>query len=190
MKKDPGKLTIILVLLTVAVIILGALFAVNALTSNKRQASDKMVEKYALKKAVPEATGFIDVRDKTGEDLAILEVFEAKKDNDSLAFIYVVSTKGFVDVIESLVVINVKAKTIKSVEILMLSETPGWRDKSKEPEFQQQFQGLALSNITVVKGEADKAKNEIDAISPTVTTNAVVQSINLAIEDYIINFSK
>ena len=75
MKKDPGKLTIILVLLTVAVIILGALFAVNALTSNKRQASDKMVEKYALKKAVPEATGFIDVRDKAGEDLAILEVF-------------------------------------------------------------------------------------------------------------------
>ena len=44
MKKDPGKLTIILVLLTVAVIILGALFAVNALTSNKRQDSDELVE--------------------------------------------------------------------------------------------------------------------------------------------------
>lgn len=149
------------------------------------------MEKYALKEAVPEATGFIDVRDKAGEDSAILEVFEAKKGNDSLAFIYVVSTKGFVDVIESLVVIDVKAKTVRSVEILMQSETPGWGDKSKESEFQQQFQGLAFSNITVVKGEADKAKNEIDAISrATVTTSAVVQGINLAIEDYIINFSK
>ena len=191
MKKDPGKLTIILVLSTVAIIILGALFAVNAFTSNKRQVSDELVEKYALKEAVPEATGFTDVRDKAGEDESILEVFEAKKGNDSLAFIYIVSTKGFVDVIESMVVIDVKEKNIRSVEILIQSETPGWGDKSKEPEFAELFQGLALSNITVVKGEADKANNEIDAISrATVTTNAVVKGVNLAIADYIENFSK
>lgn len=191
MKKDPGKLTIILVLSTVAIIILGALFAVNAFTSNKRQVSDELVEKYALKEAVPEATGFTDVRYKAGEDESILEVFEAKKGNDSLAFIYIVSTKGFVDVIESMVVIDVKEKNIRSVEILIQSETPGWGDKSKEPEFTELFQGLALSNITVVKGEADKANNEIDAISrATVTTNAVVKGVNLAIADYIENFSK
>ena len=56
--------------------------------------------------------------------------------------------------------------------------------KAEEPEFKDQFSEKAVTAFKVVKGGAS-AENEIDAISgATITTNAVTNAVNAALDFY------
>ena len=73
---------------------------------------------------------------------------------------------------------------VTGVKVTECSDTPGLGLKSQTPEFQGQYQGAIPESgaFEVTKtGEAGK----IDAISgATITTNAVTNSVNYAIEAY------
>ena len=191
MKKSPSILILTLILGGLSIILAISVFAVNSITDPIVEIGVKEAEKAAFKEIIPEATDFIDVRDKAGDDPAILEVFEAKKGSDTIGFLYVVSTVGYADAIENLVAIDVATNTIRSIKVLKQAETPGLGSKVAEASFQEQFQGLAISSISVVKNGADQKNNKIDAITAsTITSKAVVKGINIVIDDYLANFSE
>ena len=191
MKKSPSVLILTLILGGLSIILAVSVYALNSITAPIVEEGAREAEKAAFIEIMPEATDFIDVRDKAGDDPAILEVFEVKKNSDTIGFLYVVSTVGYADAIENLVAIDVTTDTIRSIKVLKQAETPGLGSNVTEASFQEQFQGLALSDITVVKNGADKDSNEIDAITAsTITSKAVVKGINIVIEDYLANFSE
>ncbi len=72
--------------------------------------------------------------------------------------------------------------TVRAINILSHSETPGLGAKSTEPEFYGQFENRAKLPLKVVKGTAE-AEDEISAISgATITSNAVTSGVNAAVE--------
>ena len=191
MKKSPSILVLTLILGGLSIILAVSVFFVNSITSPIVESSEIQTEKDAFKEVVPEATDFVDVTEKAGDDPAILEVFEAIDGNDTIAYVYVVSTVGYADAIENLVAFDTDTNTIRAIKILKQSETPGLGARASEPEFQDQFQGLAASTISVVKNGADAKNNEIDAITAsTITSKAVTKGVNIAIDDFTENFSK
>ena len=119
MKKSPSILILTLILGGLSIILAISVFAVNSITAPIVEIRAKEAKKAAFKEIIPEATDFIDVRDKAGDNPAILEVFEAKKGSDTpLGFLYVVSTVGYADAIENLVAIDVATNTIRSIKVL------------------------------------------------------------------------
>ncbi len=72
---------------------------------------------------------------------------------------------------------------ITGMTVTSMSETAGLGAKCQDESWQAQFAGLSSFPISFVKGGADKAENEIDALSgATVTTKAVTASVNYASE--------
>lgn len=190
MKKSPSILILTLILGGLSIILAISIFTVNSITSPIVKLEANKAEKLAFKQIIPESTDFIDVSDKSGGNPAILKVFEAKKDNKTVGFLYLVSVVGYADVIKNLVAIDVAKSKIKAIKVLSQGETPGLGSKVVEASFQEQFKGLVLSEILVVKNGANNDNNEIDAITAsTITSKSVVNGINIAIEDYLANFS-
>ncbi|MBQ2617784.1 MAG: FMN-binding protein, partial [Synergistaceae bacterium] len=75
-----------------------------------------------------------------------------------------------------------KDGTVKAINILNHSETPGLGAKSTEPEFYGQFADKSSLPLKVVKGGASNP-DEIAAISgATITSNAVTDGVNGAVK--------
>lgn len=70
--------------------------------------------------------------------------------------------------------------TVKGIEILEISDTPGLGLKAEEPEFKDQFVGKNSEGLTVVKG-GNAGEDQIDSISgATITSSAVTNAVNAA----------
>lgn len=190
MKKSPSTLTLTLILGVLCVLLAASVFAVNSITSSIITTSEQAAEQAAFNEVVPDADDFIEVTDQAGDDPSILFVYEAKAGGETIAFLYKITTNGYAGAIENLVAIDTQTDTVKAIKILSHSETPGLGANASTPEFQNSFQGLSLSPITVVKNGAVADNNEIDAITAsTITTNAVAHGVNIAIDNYLANFS-
>ncbi len=135
----------------------------------------------ALRNVMPEATSFAaaTLADGAGEMLA--EVQQAMDKNGSTAgWCLSISSKGYGGPVNFVVGIA-NDGTIRGINILSHSETPGLGARSTEPEFYGQFAGKKAP-IKVVKGTAE-AENEIAAISgATITSTAVTNGVNAAAE--------
>ena len=63
-----------------------------------------------------------------------------------------------------------------------MSETPGLGAKANESEFKSQFKDKSASKLSLVKGKIS-SENEVSAISgATITSSAVTNGVNSAIE--------
>lgn len=72
--------------------------------------------------------------------------------------------------------------TVNGISITEINETAGLGMKAKEEAFSGQFSGKKVDSFVYTKSGAS-ADNEIDAISSaTVTTNAITNSVNGALE--------
>ncbi len=70
------------------------------------------------------------------------------------------------------------AGTVKGVEILKISETPGLGMRAKEASFKDQFKDKTVTQFSYTKSGAS-SDFEIDAISgATITTKAVTNAVN------------
>lgn len=71
--------------------------------------------------------------------------------------------------------------TIKGIEFLSISETPGLGMNATKDTFKGQFPGKKADSLTVTKAGAS-ADNEIDAMSgATITSKAVTNAVNAAL---------
>lgn len=118
---------------------------------------------------------------------ATVEEVLIAKDNDGNIAGYVmsaVSPNGYGGDIKVAVGISSKDDTISGISILSNNETAGLGSKCTDDEFKTQFKGKTAKGIQFTKTGAS-SDSEIDAISgATITTNAVTQAVNAALEIY------
>lgn len=109
----------------------------------------------------------------------VQKIYMAKSGGQISGYIITLTTKGY----GGDVLINVGVTTDGKLTGLIVgtnSETPGLGAKASEIKFSGQFAGK--SNIELVKGEA-VADNEVSAITAaTITSQAIVDGVNQAIE--------
>lgn len=71
--------------------------------------------------------------------------------------------------------------TIKGIEFLEISDTPGLGLKAEKPEFKDQYVGKKAESLTVVKGGGANDE-QINAISgATITSKATTNAVNAAL---------
>lgn len=114
------------------------------------------------------------------------DVLEAKNANgNSIGYVMsATSPSGYGGNIQIAVGISSETETITGFSVLSNSETAGLGAKCTEDFFTSQFAGKAANGISYAKtGAADNT--QIDAISgATVTTNAVTEAVNCALDFY------
>ena len=135
----------------------------------------------ALRNVMPEAASFTAAPMADGASEMVTEVQQAMdKDGSTAGWCFSVTSKGYGGPVGFVVGIA-KDGTIRGINILSLSETPGLGARSTEPEFYGQFANKKAP-LKVVKGTAE-AENEIAAISgATITSTAVTNGVNAAAE--------
>lgn len=90
------------------------------------------------------------------------------------------SNDSYDGLVQILVGINAD-KTIKSIEMLELNDTPGLGQRAEEPEFKGQFASKSGESLTVTKS-GNAGEGEINAISgATITSRAVTNAVNAAL---------
>ena len=170
---------ITLSLFFVCLIAVGALATVEYITRDQiYQNNQKDIEK-ALSVLMPDCS-YSETTDKNGEliqefniqntDSVVHQVFEAQKDNDTIGYIIVLDTKGYVDKIGLRVGIKADG-TVSGIVIGENSETPGLGANISKDSFLNQFNGL----------NTPLDVNKIDRITgATYSSNYVTQGINTA----------
>jgi electron transport complex protein RnfG len=144
----------------------------------------------ARKSALPIAEEFEEVKGKELENAlltdfsSIDEVYQGKKDGEIIGYTFKITSGGYGGEMVINVGISVEGK-VTGIKIVSHSETPGLGAKAAEEDFQNQYiDKSADSPLSVIKGNAS-GNSEIEAIAgATVTSNAVTDSVNLAIELY------
>lgn len=103
------------------------------------------------------------------------------KDGNVSGYVFTSVKKGYGGDIAVMTGINADG-TISRVKILSASETPGLGEKAKNEDFLSLYSGNK-GPLTVVKRQA--GENEITAITgATITSKAVTEAVNAAIEAY------
>lgn len=109
----------------------------------------------------------------------IQKIYEAKKGGKTAGYIITLTTDGY----GGEILFNVGVTTDGIITGLIVgtnSETPGLGAKASETEFSGQFAGK--KSVTLVKGDA-VAEDEVSAITAaTITSTALVDGVNQAIE--------
>lgn len=110
----------------------------------------------------------------------VTAVYEAKSGGKTAGYCVRVAPKGFGGEIDMVVGVS-DEYTVKGVEIISMSETPGLGTRAMEEEFSSQYIGKGLS-VKVVKSNSPK-DDEITAISgATITSKAITEGINAALK--------
>ena len=168
----------------------GTLFAVTAVTGILLGLVENVTSKAILqaeiearneayKIVMPAGKSFEDVEAKP--DDFVTGVVKASDESGVVGWCVNVSSKGYGGMVGFVVGI-MKDGSVKAINILNHSETPGLGAKSTEPEFYGQFADRTTLPLKVVKGEASNP-DEISAISgATITSNAVVSGVNGAVD--------
>ena len=168
----------------------GTLFAVTAVTGLILGLVENVTSKAILQAEIEarnEAYRLVMPAGKTFEDAEakpddfVTAVVKAKDDSGTVGWCVSVSSKGYGGMVGFVVGIT-KDGTVKAINILSHSETPGLGAKSTEPEFYGQFADKSSLPLKVVKGAASNP-DEIAAISgATITSNAVTDGVNGAVD--------
>lgn len=112
----------------------------------------------------------------------IKEVYEGFKDGKQTGYVFTVVSKGYGGEIEVIIGID-SSRKVTGVKLGNNNETPGLGSKAKDAPFINQFDNLAPKEaLEVVKGKKSKA-GEIEAISgATITSRAVTEAVQAALE--------
>ena len=169
----------------------GTLFAVTAVTGlilgfvehGTRIAIEKAqleAKAEALRTVMSDADNFKNAAMPAPDDY-VTDIQEALNGAENVGYCFTVKSKGFGGMVEFIVGIA-NDGTVRGINILNHSETPGLGAKSTEPEFYGQFANRSKLPLKVVKGSAE-ADDEIAAISgATITSNAVTTGVNAAVD--------
>ena len=174
------KISVTLFLITAISALLLAL--VNNITAPMIAANEEQSVQDALRVVMPEADVF-EEKDKGNAAAAaeekyesdIIELYDAKKDGETVGICAIVETKGYDTGLRSAVGVDADG-TVTGVEIISHQETPGLGANAEKEEFRSQYTGK-VGEISVVKSGAEE--NEINAISgATMTSDGVTRAVN------------
>lgn len=173
-----------LILFTITIIVTAALAGVNSLTKDiidqhnfeRSQAAHSNI--FSLAKSFNDYSAELISLDEKN----IVSVFDAiDEDGHLLGIIIETLSKGYGGDIKVMTGIS-KNLEVVGVEIISNKETPGLGTKVTLPNFKEKFMNkLASISFTLNPNESDK--NKVDKITgATISSQAVVKSVNLAIE--------
>ena len=179
------RLGVILLLLTaITGLILGVVYQVTSGPIAQTQHNQKMS---ALAATLPGATDFEAV-DLVGDGSVITAINKGTAGGELVGYNFSVSPRGYAGPISLIVGIS-KEGTVRGAQILIHSETPGLGARASEPAFIDQFKDRSVASFRVVKSGASDPQ-DIQAISgATITSAAVAQGVNQAIEYFNAHFS-
>ncbi len=173
-------------ILTAITLISGAgLGAVYSMTKEPIAARAKQIEDETCKRVLPEAESFeeLEYSEIAGAKADIIKVYSGvRTGGEAAGRVYLIREhEGYGGDIE--IAVGVDAVGVcQGVDILDISETPGLGMRAKEAEFLGQFAGREAEAFSFsASGDGDAAV--VDAISgATITTNAMVNGVNTALE--------
>lgn len=170
---------ITLSLFFVCLIAVGALATVEYITRDQIYQNNQMEIQKSLSVLMPdcsyteltsEATDLIQEFNIQKTDSKVQQVFLAQSGNDTVGYIVVLDTKGYVDKISLRIGINING-VVSGVVVGENSETPGLGANISKDAFLKQFNGT----------NTPLDVNEIDKITgATYSSNYVTQGINAA----------
>ena len=167
------------VLVGVCAAFTAAVVGTNSLTAEKIAILNQQTADAAKVEVLPEADNFT-TETWTLDSVGDIEYYVAE---NGAGYVFSTSYKSYGGPLVVMTGISSDG-AITGVKVTECSDTPGLGLKSQTPEFQGQYQGAIPESgaFEITKtGEAGK----IDAISgATITTNAVTNSVNYAIEAY------
>ena len=146
------------------------------ITENNMTEEDK-----TRQKALPSAVAF---NEKTTDDGMIYHE-GVGSNGENVGMVFITECKSYHDTVKVMTGIDNNG-TVTGVVILEINDTPGYGMNATEDYFLNQFIGCS-DTFTVTKNGiyAEDANSEIDAISSaTVTSAAVVNAVNAALEFY------
>ena len=167
------KLGLILLLITaVAGLVLGVVNSMTADVIEERLIAESLEAMESFFPDLDDAS-IIDESEFLDYD-RVEEGFEVFSNGDVIGYTFKTNTNGYGGTIEMLTGINVEGEVV-GIAILSQSETPGLGDVIETDDFKERFVGID------VDGEID-----VDTISgATVSSNAVIQGVESAIEVYL-----
>ncbi|MGE4282686.1 MAG: RnfABCDGE type electron transport complex subunit G [Clostridia bacterium] len=182
-KNEIIRLGAILCAITFAVALILALG--NLATEDKIIELTKQAQNDARKAVLPSASEFEEVKVEglgDGEYKTVKSVFAGKSDGNVVGYSIGVAPNGFGGAIDMIVGID-NAGKITGITIVNFAETPGLGTRADEPKFKDQYAGKSTDNSLAVIKNGTPKDNEIVAISgATITSNAVTEGVNSAIE--------
>jgi Na+-translocating ferredoxin:NAD+ oxidoreductase subunit G len=167
-----------LILTILCVVITAALAFTNLVTAPVIKQTDIENATTARKEVLPAADSFNEIKNTSDSVESVYEGFSNKK---SVGYVITSFTKGYGGNV--FVMTGIKSDlTISSVKLLSNNETPGLGKKAENKTFTDQYK-LATNGIALVLTKKDKKDGEILAITgATITSKAVTDAVNDAIE--------
>ena len=149
---------------------------INIFTTPYIEAAALAKANAAMKVVFPSATTFEEIDFSTTKiDAVKINAVRVAKEGDVVIGVGVEAVGPTYDEATILVGIDTN-NTITGIEFLALTDTPGYGQGAKEPDFKNQFNGLAFDKTL-------EARKDFDAVSgSTITTNGVTAILNAAIE--------
>ncbi|MFR9209054.1 MAG: RnfABCDGE type electron transport complex subunit G [Intestinibacter bartlettii] len=186
MGKDMFKLGLNLLIISAVAALLLAL--TNSVTSSTIAQRNEQANAEARKLVLESAQDFEQVKDvKTdnSKGVEVSEIYEAKDaSGNTVGYTLKVLPSGYGGTIELMVGIDSAKGQVSGINVVSNSETAGLGAKSTDPEFSDQYKGKPLEELSVLKN-GTPGDTEIKAISgATITSTAVTNGVDAAIEVY------
>lgn len=180
MRNNENTFVLAGVLFVITAVVAVMLAAANMVTADKIAENTVKAQNEAMAIVMPEASEF--KFEKSFRDGVVRKIYGAVNDGEQLGWCVSSAPVGYGGEIEFIVGID-KEFNVTGIKIVTMSETPGLGAKAGEEKFTSQFEGKkASSGLSVIKSGTPK-DNEILAISgATVTSEAVKNGVNAAIE--------
>ncbi len=184
--KEISKLGLILLL--ICAVAAGLLSLVYDFTIDKIVGQRELTSQLSRQEVLPEAESFeiieADMLDKVkDENELVVEIYEGLTGDGVVGYTIKSLPGGFGGSVEVITGVSLDGK-ITGMRVGSHQETPGLGANATLPDFYGQYAGKSTeSELTVVKAGA--AGNEIQAISgATITSKAVTEGVNMAVEAY------
>jgi electron transport complex protein RnfG len=152
------------------------------------EAQHRKTQEKAMKEVLPSASVF---REIPAQNFGSIDrIYEGTADGKAVGYVVELSPVGYSGHINMMVGISNTQNRITGMRVLKHSETPGLGALAVKEKFYSRFNNKKLVTLNVVKIPTG-AENEIEAITAsTITTRAVTNAVNEAVEWYLKEGSK
>jgi len=170
------------VLFITAVITVTLLSVAYNLTLEPIENQKRKTQEAAMKEVLPRADKFSEIQIELSGSMSA--VYEGFIDDMLVGYVVKLSPKGYGGAIDLITGISVLTNTLIGMRVIKHTETPGLGALAVKGNFYRQFNSRELARLNVTR--SSPGENEIQAItSSTVTTRAVTNAVNEAIEWYL-----
>lgn len=167
-----------LCLFVVCLVTSGLLALTNSMTEPKIQENLRLEAERLYRVVLPDAETFESTEVQMEGKTYTVQI--GMQSGQPTGYVFETQMAGYGGPVVCLTGINAEG-VVTGVQILSMTETAGLGMNAAKPEFIDQYKGKKQP-LQVVKGEV-KAESDIQAISgATITSNAVTQSVNQAMQ--------